>query len=938
MQRQTQLANDIWPLILPRIQAMITAAGSGSGGGSGAVNLAAHDLGGSLHKGTLRSDQAPQFLMLDGTRPLAGSLAVDAGVMIDGVDISAHAADPDAHHAKLHAITDAANHSATGSQYQIVGLTAVNTLGLLTPSATPAANAIVKTDSSSAVTFVDVTVTSDLFVTGYLDFGTDVMYEDASYLQVTGSKAVKFNQNIGNAAWTIYNAGGAQFGGNVDIISGGDLTVAGSGSYAGNTVLFADSSGGNVGIMRTPDSQFALDIAGPARATYWIGPHAIQLTGVLLLAHFDGRAPYETNFSGEVNGHMGQVATVSGGLIFRPGKFYKAAQFAPYVENLVTNPSFETGLTGWSAYGGASVAQSAVQALYGQYSMLAVTSGASQGIQGTTSGLTASATYVLSCWVYLEIARSVSLHATDNIDKDHGTTTVAVPAGVWNRIPRQFTTDSHTTVVYQVTANGATSMFVDAVQIENRFYATPYCDGSLGGYSASGAWAASGNGHSWTGTAHASISVRSEGRLSYLQAGNLNPAIGTVMAWVKFEDVTQYRYLMTSTPNGGVAIACAPTTLEVSRANVQAVLSSPVTWQTNTWYHVAVTWSGRVVRTYVNGLFLGTATAGGDFASVTSYLVGRAGDDLYSLNGLMDDFCILDRALPDDEIRAVYESNAPVFAESSIFVFRPTPKGLVWADDEGLWMRDSSGNSVLGIYGGEAATKSWAGFTMAAGDIVFGRNAVGSSAIWWDQSAGKFGFYGAGSGTPQVEIATDGKLVAGAGAVKLDSSGFHAFNASAVATIDIDANGIYLGDGGGRTTVAGWTSGNRIRAYNVGELYEATPETYLDDSSISRTLYPLVIRGIRQGNDATLVEISAVNTSNVGARIIVGEGFRLKDYYGIPYNTNRVVHAIATDIILEATNLQLRSLTTSAAAVGAYSGKIRIQINGTNYYIPYYAS
>ena len=78
--------------------------------------------------------------MLDGSRPLAGSLAVDAGVTIDGVDISAHAADINAHHAKLHAITDAANHSVTGSQYQIVGLTAVNTLGLLTPASSPTAN------------------------------------------------------------------------------------------------------------------------------------------------------------------------------------------------------------------------------------------------------------------------------------------------------------------------------------------------------------------------------------------------------------------------------------------------------------------------------------------------------------------------------------------------------------------------------------------------------------------------------------------------------------------------------------------------------------------------------------------------------------------------------------------------------------------------------
>jgi hypothetical protein len=228
------------------------------------------------------------------------------------------------------------------------------------------------------------------------------------------------------------------------------------------------------------------------------------------------------------------------------------------------------------------------------------------------------------------------------------------------------------------------------------------------------------------------------------------------------------------------------------------------------------------------------------------------------------------------------------------------------------------------------------------GDIVFGRNAVGSSAIWWDQSAGKFGFYGAGSGTPQVEIATDGRLTAGAGKVALDSSGFTAYNASSVETININADGIYMGDGGARTTIASWTSGNRIQWYSAGEIYEATPETYLDDSSVSRTLYPLVMRGVRIGNDAALIELAAVRSdTGAGAKIIIGEGFRLKGYFsgaGNSYATNRVVHAIADDVILESTNLQLLGQTTSTSAVGTYAGKIKIRINGTNYYIPYYAS
>ena len=103
--------------------------------------------------------------------------------------------------------------------------------------------------------------------------------------------------------------------GSVDVTNGGDLTVAGSGSYAGSSVLFVDSSGGNVGIMGAPDPQFALDIVGPCRATWFVGPHAIQLKDVLLLSHFDGRQPFATNYAGEPNGHMGQVATVSGGVI-----------------------------------------------------------------------------------------------------------------------------------------------------------------------------------------------------------------------------------------------------------------------------------------------------------------------------------------------------------------------------------------------------------------------------------------------------------------------------------------------------------------------------------------------------------------------------------------------------------------------------------------------
>ena len=967
MQRQTQLANDLWPLLLPRIQAMLAAAANGGGSGGGAVNLAAHDLGGSLHKGTLRNDQAPQFLLTDGTRSLAGSLAVDAGVTIDGVDLSAHAADVNAHHAKLHAVIDAAHHSVAGSQYQIVGLTGVNTLGLLTPSSSPAANAIVKTDAGSMVTFVDLTVTSDLFVTGYLDFGTNTMYEDASYLQVTGSKAVRFGQNIGNAAWTIYNTGGAAFGGTVDITNGGDLTVAGSGSYAGNMVLFADSSGGNVGIMRVPDSQFALDIAGPARADYWIGPHAIQLKNVLLLSHFDGRAPYETNYSGEPNGHMGQIGTATGGTIYRPGKFYKALQCGYATTNLITNPSFELNTAGWATdYAGVTTIVNVPGGVYGSAYVIVSASGTPSNFYGPSVAVTNTTSYVASFWYRSSGTITVAVReygSATNLSSES-----LPPASEWTRYTKSVTTpgSNSTNIRIVFTFAAGAVLEIDAVQVETGTAATPYCDGSLGGYSAAGV--PDGTGHYWSGSAHASTSIRTGATLRYPAAGNIKADKGTIMAWF---------YADAWNPNGGFVWQAGNANGEfdgyvnsagnvVFRINGTSLTHNTGALAVKTWHHAAFTWdiSANTRIVYVNGVAAGSTTTGVTPTLDTVISVGNSSQTASTsyFVGYIDDFVILDRVMPASEVRSIYESNAPVFAETSTFTFRPTPKGLIWADDEGLWMRDTAGKPVLGVYGGEAATKNWGGFNLVPGDLLLGNNAVGSSAIWWSRVSGKFGFYGAGSGTPQVEIATDGKLTAGAGKVVLDSTGFHAFNASAVATIDINADGIYLGDGGARTTIGSWTSGNRIRAYNVGEIYEASPETYLDDSSISRTLYPLVIRGIRQGNDAALIEIAAVKSSDgTGAKIIVGEGFRLKDYFGTPYSANRVVHAMADSVILEvpsttrftldSTGIKLAGMTvntTQSTGVGALkmaggtnrnnAGFLQASINGTTVYIPYWTT
>jgi hypothetical protein len=265
---------------------------------------------------------------------------------------------------------------------------------------------------------------------------------------------------------------------------------------------------------------------------------------------------------------------------------------AEYTVNLCTNPSIETNSTGWSGYSSGTVSRSATQALFGSYSLAVTAGAANRGAQITVTGLTAFSGHTLSAWVYCDSAITIKLGGTDNIDKDHGDTTASIPAATWTRVTRTITTDAHTSVILRIYSTTAATFYVDGVQVENKNYATAYADGSLGGYNASGAWFASGNGHSWTGTAHASTTVRSEGRLLYQQSGNFGTLTGTLMCWVKFDATGISRTIFTGSTNGSLAVVAGTSTIEVAQRNVGTVLSVAQTWTAETWYHVAVTGEG----------------------------------------------------------------------------------------------------------------------------------------------------------------------------------------------------------------------------------------------------------------------------------------------------------------------------------------------------------
>jgi len=528
--------------------------------------------------------------------------------------------------------------------------------------------------------------------------------------------------------------------GNVDITSGGDLTV-------GANILFVDVSQVSVGINGAPDPQFALDVYGPARAEYWIGPHALQIKNSLLIAHYDGRAPFESNYTGESNGHMGQVATITGGAIWREGKFNKAIQIAEATTNLVTNPSFETGTTGWTLNNASGTASDARTSLYNHTGSYAVRltgspTGANDFYYTTVTGLAASTAYAISAWVFVRsftgaAQNSLGLYAYDTLDSGTTGRNTTITAGTsgWVRHTVVVTTTaavgSHTIQIRLYSPNGYTVW--DAIQCEAKAFATPYCDGSLGGFSAVGL--ADGTGHSWSGTAHASTSSRLAAGMSYPTLGNLNAATGTVAAWINLSALatgTMHVLRATGTSAGNILLSVTSGGVLQGYWGTGAATDATVL-TTATWHHVAMTYDGTTVQLYLNGQAGDSSSSSGFSGMPTLMYVGNLSGGNY-LNGLLDDLLITSDCKTATEILAIYESNAPVFAETAKYGFRATEAGLIWADGEGLWGRNTLGQPIIGLYGGEAATKSWAGLTLGAGDLVIGDSSR-YGYLFWDDSA-----------------------------------------------------------------------------------------------------------------------------------------------------------------------------------------------------------
>lgn len=181
--------------------------------------------------------------------------------------------------------------------------------------------------------------------------------------------------------------------------------------------------------------------------------------------------------------------------------------------NLVTNPSAETATTGYTAVGG-SIARSTTESYHGAYSIAATpTAATTDGVYYGTISLTSGTTYAASVKIKVPNAAGRKYRlAFATTGATMLQTTEFVATGYWQWIPCLYTETSTTTRRVYITKNGGTEtsvFYVDGLQVEacesgNQF-ATTYIDGDqrglLGDLESSPAYY-------WTGTPHASTSVR----------------------------------------------------------------------------------------------------------------------------------------------------------------------------------------------------------------------------------------------------------------------------------------------------------------------------------------------------------------------------------------------------------------------------------------------
>ena len=161
--------------------------------------------------------------------------------------------------------------------------------------------------------------------------------------------------------------------------------------------------------------------------------------------------------------------------------------------------------------------------------------------------------------------------------------------------------------------------------------------------------------------------IFSGGYVAATNSASLNPTNGlTVETWLYFTNSANMPAINKDTPTGRQYLISKFSNNKI-RACVNSTngsyyfTESQTVLQTNTWYHVALTYDAATsnLKTYINGVLDTNGVASGSMVAKTSPLnLGGAASWGYYWKGGLDEPAIYDRALGDSEILAIYNAGA----------------------------------------------------------------------------------------------------------------------------------------------------------------------------------------------------------------------------------------------------------------------------------------
>lgn len=423
-------------------------------------------------------------------------------------------------------------HNDTGDTLRLVS--EYGNISLLPGTAGTAGETVLVTPSGAAVT--GVLSASTKLTTPLIDTASGDLTLSPAGLDVilnTSVNLVSSNYVTETAGFRLPSSGAA------DILSvtTNELTSRQSLSAgaAGFNVLFHTHDYDHVHVLvnhtdATVDDQFGVDIDDNLLVRgYIVGKHAIQLPGAMMICHYDGTEPYETNYTGNPMGHMGQVGTESGGVTYRPGKFGKAISVAEATTNIISNPSFELNDNGWTGdYGTGSTTRSGLIALYGTYSLAMTATLANYAWYNNIGNVENGESMTIS--IYFLGAGSATIYLYDlTASTSRASDTDTSDTATWKRLVASWTNNTGSAksmrFILEVDTASAT-IYWDGAQAERKAYATPYCDGSLEPLPG-------GTGHTWAGTAQSSASSRTAASVVYDAYTTLSPDAITAGCWVR---------------------------------------------------------------------------------------------------------------------------------------------------------------------------------------------------------------------------------------------------------------------------------------------------------------------------------------------------------------------------------------------------------------------